>query len=95
VSQYTVKSILNGNTVQTGAQFARGREGHVLRGAADFSRRRVFVMSAEDVCAICEFSAVRIGARRNRELGHEGERISRMAMRVARRVGAEACEANN
>ena len=51
-------------------------------------------MSADDVCAICEFSAVRIGARRKRELGHEGERISRMAMRVARRVGAEACEAN-
>ena len=52
----------------------------------------MLVTSADEVCAICEVSAVRIGARREGELGREGERIGRMATRVARRVGGEACE---
>lgn len=58
---------------------SRGRERCVLRGAADFSRRRVLETSADEVC---DLSAVRIAVRRERELGREGEMIGHMATTV-------------
>jgi hypothetical protein len=66
---YTVKSLPNHDVVQTEARLARGCEQRTLRGAAGFSRQRcVLVMSVDEVGAIRESSAIKIGAQRGESL---------------------------